>query len=74
MSYHYSHHSDTSWWTVIICFALAFLIMFGFNTCTASEWNGGVCPECETRYELRGVHRGCKYYACPECGKEVERY
>ena len=73
MSY-YSSHSDTSWWTVIICFALVFLIMFGFNTCTYAEWNNGICPECHTRYELRGVSKYMKYYACPDCGNEVERY
>jgi hypothetical protein len=73
MSY-YSSHSDTSWWTVIICFVLVFLIMFGFNTCTYAEWNNGICPECHTRYELRGVSKYMKYYACPDCGNEVERY
>ena len=73
MSY-YSSHSDHSWWTIIILFALVFLIMFGFNTCTHTEWNNGICPECHTRYELRGVSKYMKYYACPECGNEVSRY
>ena len=73
MSY-YSNHSNTSLWTVIICFALVFLIMFGFNTCTYSEWNDGQCPECNVRYELRGVSKYMKYYACPKCGNEVQRY
>lgn len=26
------------------------------------------------RQELRGASKGLKYYACPECGQEVERY
>ncbi len=42
-----------------------------------SEWNNGVCPDCGVRYELRGVSGKVvkeKYYSCPECGKEVERY
>lgn len=60
--------------TMIICFVLIFAIMLGFNTCTASKWNDGVCPKCETRYELRGVSKHLKYYACPTCGNEVSRY
>ena len=50
------------------------LIAFGLNMCTADEWNGGECPKCETRYELRGVSKYAKYYACPKCGNEVSRY
>lgn len=73
MSY-YSRRGDTSWWTFIICFALVFLLMFGFNTCTYAEWNDGICPECNVRYELRGVSKYMKYYSCPKCGNEVERY
>jgi hypothetical protein len=78
MSYYSRRNSydsaDTSWWTMIICIALSLLIMFGFNACTASEWNRGVCPDCRTRYELRGVYKGTHYYACPDCGNEVARF
>ena len=72
MSY-YSRRDD-SWWPIIISLILVFALMFSFNTCTASEWNGGVCPDCEVRYELRGVSKYMKYYSCPKCGNEVERY
>ena len=65
---------DYSWRVIIMLFALAFLIMFGFNTCTYEEWNDGKCPDCNVRYELRGVSKYLKYYACPKCGNEVERY
>lgn len=74
MSYYSRYHRDASWLEVIICFALVILMMVGLNTCTASEWNDGLCPDCETRYELRGASRGLKYYSCPECGNEVSRY
>ena len=74
MHYYSNYHDDTSWWTVIICFALVLFIIFGFNMCTASEWNGGICPKCEARYELRAVNDGLRYYTCPECGNEVSRY
>ena len=37
-------------------------------------WNNGICAECDTRYDLRGVSNGLKYYSCPECGQEVRRY
>lgn len=70
----YYSNNNFGWSTIIICFALVFAIIFGTNACTASEWNDGECPDCEVRYELRGASRGLKYYACPDCGKEVERY
>lgn len=53
---------------------IIFLLIFAMNSCSASTWNNGVCPDCEARYELRGASRGLKYYSCPECGQEVERY
>lgn len=59
---------------IIIGIALIFLIMIGVNSCSESDWNDGICPKCETRYELRGVSKSLKYYSCPDCGKEVERY
>lgn len=57
--------------SIIILFALLLCMMLGVNACSAPDWNNGHCPKCETRYELRGAS---KYYACPDCGKEVERY
>lgn len=60
--------------TILICIALIICMVLGFNACTESEWNGGICTECETRYELRGVSKHVKYYACPNCGNEVSRY
>ena len=62
------------WWVILTLFALAFLIMFGFNMCTYDEWNDGKCPDCNVRYELRGVSKYLRYYACPKCGNEVARY
>lgn len=50
------------------------VIIFGTNACTAHEWNDGICPTCDTRYELRAAWNGLKYYACSICGNEVERY
>ena len=66
--------SEGSWLTIILCFVLILAILFGVNSCSAETWNDGVCPSCEVRYELRGVSRGLKYYACPLCGQEVQRY
>ena len=59
---------------LIACIGLIFLLIIGTNSCSHTEWNNGDCPDCEVRYELRGVSKGLKYYACPECGREVERY
>lgn len=52
------------------------LLVIGTNSCSASDWNDGICPDCGVRYELRGAAGDLhlKYYVCPECGKEVERY
>ena len=51
MGYYYSknYSSDGSWFTIIICFVLVFAIMFGVNSCSATTWNDGVCPDCEVR-------------------------
>lgn len=59
--------------TIVIGIALIFIAIFG-NSCSSSSWNNGVCPDCEVKYELRGVSYSLKYYACPECGQEVSRY
>ncbi len=58
----------------VICIVLFVVIMFGVNACSAPIWNDGICPDCHVRYELRGASRALKYYACPKCGQEVERY
>ena len=70
----YDSNDGSSWWILIFCIIALFVIMLGTNACSAPTWNGGKCPNCEVRYELRGASRGLKYYSCPECGKEVERY
>ena len=72
--YSRSYNDETSWLTIVLCFILIFAIIIGFNSCSAETWNEGICPSCEVRYELRGASRGLKYYACPECGQEVQRY
>lgn len=59
---------------ILLLIVLTFGLMFGVNSCSASIWNDGICTNCETRYELRGVSKGLKYYACPDCGQEVGRY
>ena len=72
--YPYGSSSDGSLKTIIVLIILIFLIMFGHNACTATVWNNGFCPNCETRYELRAASKYSKYYACPDCGFEVKRY
>ena len=67
-------NDDNGCLPIIISFIIIFLIIFGTNTCSSGAWNYGECPNCDIRYELRGVSKGLKYYVCPECGKEVERY
>ena len=78
MSYYSTNYYDSdlvaSLIMMAICIILVVAIMFGVNCCSASTWNDGVCPYCEVRYELRGASQGLKYYSCPQCGQEVERY
>jgi hypothetical protein len=59
---------------IVICLVLIFVVTAGVNACSSQTWNNGVCPDCDVRYELRGASKALKYYACPECGQEVERY
>ena len=73
-SHRYTYHtSGTSWWSLIIPIVLCIFIILTYNACTAEKWNNGNCPDCHTRYELRGVYNGAYYYACPQCGNEVTR-
>lgn len=60
--------------SIILVISFVIIMVFGINSCTAETWNDGVCEKCEIRYELRGVSKGLKYYSCPECGQEVQRY
>lgn len=66
------------WYLIMLLAVVSMLglLMIGANSCSASDWNDGICPNCGVRYELRGAAGDLhlKYYVCPECGKEVERY
>lgn len=68
--------SDTKWdlLEIIVLIVICILLVLCVNSCSASDWNNGICPNCEVRYELRGMSQGLSAYACPKCGKEVRRY
>lgn len=68
--------SDIKWdiFQIIVPIGLCILMVLGVNSCSASDWNNGVCPNCGVRYELRGISNGISAYVCPECGKEVRKY
>lgn len=59
---------------MIVMIGIIILLITAVNSCSASDWNNGICPNCEVRYELRGMSQGLSAYACPKCGKEVRRY
>ena len=59
---------------IVGCILIVVFLITTVNSCSASDWNNGICPNCEVRYELRGLSQGLSAYACPECGKEVRRY
>lgn len=61
---------------LFVAIGILVLLVVDINSCSASDWNDGICPNCNVRYELRGAAGDLhlKYYVCPECGKEVERY
>ena len=63
--------------SLLILIAVVILTVFvqaWHNKSVKEDWNDGICPKCEARYELVGIWSMSKYYACPECGKEVKRY
>lgn len=68
--------SDARWdmLEIVVLIGICILIVIGVNSCSSSDWNNGVCPNCEVRYELRGMSNGLRAYVCPKCGKEVYRY
>lgn len=67
---------DTKWdiIEIFVLIGICILLVIGINSCSVSDWNNGICPKCEVRYELRGYSQGINVYDCPECGKEVHRY
>lgn len=71
---HYDYEMRAACMLLAICVVLMFLVMLGVNACSATEWNDGYCPDCNVKYELCAAYEGLRYYACPECGNEVERY
>lgn len=70
------NNSDTKYdiGVIVGCILIVFFLITAVNSCSASDWNDGICPNCEVRYELRGMSQGLKAYACPKFGKEVHRY
>lgn len=74
MSYNNNSYDNIGCGPIIIVILIMLVFIFGTNLYVEPVWNQGICPQCEIRYELRGVSRGLKYYACPECGQEVERF
>jgi hypothetical protein len=60
--------------TLLVCIGMVFVIMFTFNSCTSPVWNDGICIKCNVDYELKGVSNYLKYYECPSCKHEVNRY
>lgn len=70
------NNTDSKYDIVVIigCILIVIFLITTVNSCSASDWNNGICPNCEVRYELRGLSQGLSAYACPECGKEVRRY
>lgn len=59
---------------IVGCILIVVFLITAVNSCSSSDWNNGICPNCEVRYELRGYSQGLSAYACPECGKEVRKY
>lgn len=78
MKRNYGYYGTWSWRGIIAYFvvliAVVYLFMACHNTCTDTEWNNGICAQCETRYELRCVYKSAKYYSCPTCGNQIMRY
>lgn len=70
------NNSDTKYdiGVIVGCVLIVIFLITAVNSCSASDWNNGICPNCGVRYELRGLSQGISAYACPKCGKEVRRY
>lgn len=58
----------------LVLIGIVFLLIFCTNSSMDEKWNDGICPDCEIRYEMGGVYKGLKYYYCPDCGNEVQKY
>lgn len=58
----------------ILAMIAILLLTLAFNALSSSSWNGGVCPDCDTRYMLYGVRNNFSQYVCSECGDKVTRF
>lgn len=59
---------------ILIVAAIIVFYIFSFKNAMNKNWNNGICPSCGYKYELRAVSSGYKYYVCPYCGKEAQRW
>ena len=61
---------------VIILATILLIVGILFNYC--QEWNNGVCPNCETKYEFITCYcdrdgNVVDVYKCPVCGKVIKK-
>ena len=58
---------------IVVCVVLAVLIIYAFVSMFV-EYNHGVCPTCDVKYELSAVGEDfMKYITCPK-SKNVVKY
>lgn len=72
-SYNFNGLSDIIAYLAVLAIVVV-VFFFGVNACTAKEWNGGKCPDCNVKYQLYDRDGSVRYYICPECDNEVSRY
>lgn len=55
---------------LVVAIAILFLTSAVVHT-PSSNWNDGICPSCDVRYELKAVNGSFyeEYWQCPECGQ-----
>ena len=58
---------------ILLAVFILFILVIS-RTSTDSEWNDGVCPTCDSHYELQSSVKGWHHYIYPECYDEVTRY
>lgn len=61
---------------LILTIVYVLVDIFKTNISTNTEWNNGICIECNVRYELIDIStfNKLKLYKCPKCGNEIKRY
>lgn len=75
MRHYYTNSSDSAGGSLIVILITLLIIAIIIGSVNSNpDWNNGICPDCNIKYELRGSTDSLNFYLCPKCNQKVKRY